>query len=72
MKRLSNLFWALALVLSHWSCASAAWSYRDMLCGIRHSCCSAPAWVALLPLIPYGLGIALCAGLGWYLRKKEK
>lgn len=70
MKKLSNLMFALALVLSHTMCAVVAYAYREMLCSIAHGLCSAPAGVAFVYLIPFGIGIALCTGLGLYFRKK--
>ena len=36
MKKLSYLFFALALVLSHLMCWTVAFNYRGMLCGILH------------------------------------
>lgn len=41
MKKVSNLMFVAALVLSHLTCIVVAYNYRDMLCGIAHSCYSA-------------------------------
>lgn len=71
MKKIGNLFTAAALLLSHAMCVVAAWDYRDMLCGIAHSCYSAPAWVAFVHVIPFGIGIAICAALALYFRRKQ-
>ena len=43
MKKLSYLFIAIAILLSDIMCAVVAFNYRDMICGIEHSCYSAPA-----------------------------
>ena len=72
MKKVSNLLFVAALVLSHLMCIVVAYNYRDMLCGIQHSCYSAPAWVAFLDIIPYGLGIIVCVLLAYLLRRKAK
>lgn len=60
MKKLSIVFGLLAIILSNVMCAVVAFNYRDMLCGIQHSCYSAPAWVAFLSAIPYVVAIAVC------------
>ena len=61
MGKLSHLFSAVAILLSDVMCAVVAFGYRDMLCGIEHSCYSAPASVAFLYSIPFGVGIAGCS-----------
>ena len=71
MKKLSYLFATLALVLSHAMCIVVAWNYRDMLCGIAHSCYSAPAWAAYLHVIPFGIGIVICVVLALHFRGKK-
>ena len=72
MKKLSYLFAALAIVLSDIMCFVVAYNYRDMLCGIEHSCYSAPASTAFLYAIPFMLGIIVCVLLTIMLRKKSK
>ena len=72
MKKLQYLFTVLAFILSHIMCFVVAWNYRDMLCGIAHSCYSAPAEVAFLTAIPYAAGILLCGILAAIFRKKAK
>ena len=69
MKKVSNLMLFAALVLSHLMCIVVAYNYRDMLCGIRHSCYSAPASVAFLHIIPYGIGIIICVIIAYLLRR---
>lgn len=70
MKKLSNLFAALAIVLSDIMCFVVAYNYRDMLCGIKHAGYSAPASTAFLYTIPFVVGIIVCAVLAIRFRKK--
>jgi hypothetical protein len=70
MKKLSNLFTALAIVLSDIMCFVVAYNYRDMLCGIEHAGYSAPASTAFLYAIPFVVGIVVCAILSIRFRKK--
>ena len=72
MKKLSYLFIVLAILLSDLMCAVVAFNYRDMLCGIAHSCYSAPANVAFLCAIPFGIGIMICAVAAYTLYKKAE
>lgn len=69
-KPLSRLFAVLALALSHLMCITVAYGYCEMQWGIRFACYSAPAWVAFLGAIPYAAGIAICAVLAWFLRRR--
>ena len=72
MKKVSSLLSVAALVLSHLMCIVVAYHYRDMLCGIQHSCYSAPASVAFLHIIPFGIGIMICLTIAYLLRRKDK
>ena len=72
MKRISLLLTIIALILSHLMCFVVAWNYRDMLCGIAHSCYSAPAEMAFLTAIPYAVGIMICGILAYIFRRKAK
>ena len=72
MKRISLLLTIIALILSHIMCFVVAWNYRDMLCGIAHSCYSAPAEIAFLTAIPYAAGILICGILAYIFRRKAK
>lgn len=72
MKKLSYAFAALSVILSHLMCIEVAYNYRDMLCGIEHSCYSAPAYVAFFALVPYTAGILICALASFVLHKKAK
>lgn len=70
MKKLSYLFIAIAILLSDIMCFVVAYNYRDMLCGIEHAGYSAPANVAFLSAIPFGIGIIICAVVAYTLHKK--
>ena len=71
MKKLSVVFGLFAIILSNVMCAVVAFNYRDMLCGIRHSCYSAPAWVAFLSAIPYAVAIVVCVILAVVFKKRS-
>ena len=51
--------------------SAVAFGYREMLCGIEHSCYSAPASVAFLYAIPFGIGIAVCSLVAYILHKRS-
>ena len=72
MKKWSYLFTALAILLSDAMCATVAYRWRDMLCGIRHGGYSAPASVALLYALPFAAGIVICIVLAVYFFRKVK
>ena len=72
MKKLSYLFIVVAILLSDIMCAVVAFNYRDMLCGMEHSSYSAPASVAFLSAIPFGIGIIICAAVAYTLHKKAR
>ena len=71
MKKMSNLFIVFAIILSDIMCAVVAYSYSNMLWGIRFAGYSAPAWVAFYYAIPYGIGIIVCIIVAIRLRKQE-
>lgn len=60
MKKISNIFVLLAIILSDVMCAVVAYNYCTMEWGIRYAGYSAPAWVAFLYAIPFGIGIIVC------------
>lgn len=72
MKRLSYLFIALAVVLSDIMCFVVAYNYRGMLCGIEHAGYSAPANIAFLHTIPFGMAIIVCIVFACIFRKKAQ
>ncbi|MBE6960268.1 MAG: hypothetical protein E7448_06065 [Ruminococcaceae bacterium] len=71
MKKISNLLIALAIILGDIMCATVAYNYRDMLCGIEHAGYSAPASTALLYAIPFAVGITVCVILAIRFCKKS-
>ena len=72
MKKLSYLFTALAIVLSDMMCFVVAYNYRGMLCGIEHAGYSAPASTAFLYVIPFVVGIAVCAVVAYIFYKRSR
>ncbi len=71
MKKISIIFWVLAIVLSDIMCAVVAYDYRDMICGIEHLGYSAPVGTAFLLVIPYVIGIVICIILAIIFRNKR-
>jgi len=71
MKKISNIFIALAILLSDVMCAVVAYNYCAMQWGAKYAMYSAPAWVAFLYAIPFGIAIVVCAVVAVVLRKKE-
>ena len=71
MKKISNVFIALAIILSDVMCAVVAYNYCAMQWGAKYAAYSAPASVAFLYAIPYGIGIVVCGIVAMVLRRKE-
>ena len=72
MKKISNIFIALAVILCSVMCAVVAYNYASMQWAIKYAGYSAPTSVAFLYAIPYGIGIVVCAVVAMVLRKKGK
>lgn len=72
MKKISRLFTWLAIILSDVMCAVVAYNYCRMQWGTRYAAYSAPAWVAFLYAIPYGIGIVVCVVLAAAMKKKSE
>lgn len=70
MKKLSIIFALLAVLLSDIMCATVAYNYRDMLCGIEHAGYSAPVSTVFVYAVPFVVGIIVCVVLAIRLRKK--
>ena len=70
MKKLSNLFAALAVLLSDMMCAVVAYNYCELVWGGKYAGYGAPASTAFLYAVPYGIGIVVCAVLALVFRKK--
>ena len=71
MKKISNIFIALAIILSNVMCAVVAYNYCAMQWGAKYAGYSTPASVAFLYIIPYGIGIGVCAIVVRVLRKRK-
>ena len=70
-KTLSRVLLALTLLLSHTAVGVGAWNYVSLYyCG-TYGGCSAPAWVGLLPAVPFAAGALVCLGL-WVLFEKRR
>lgn len=72
MKKLSNIFIALAIILSNVMCAVVGYNYGILYLGGRYGMYSAPAWVALLYAIPFGIGILVCLVMAMVMRRRGK
>ncbi len=72
MKKLSNLFAILAVLLTNVACAAVAYAYCDALWAVRMGNTGAPASVALLYIIPYAIAVAALALTAALLKKKGK
>jgi hypothetical protein len=72
MKKLSNVFGLLAVLLSNVMCAVVAYNYCDIKWGIRYAAYSAPTYVAFLCAIPYLIGIIVCVFIAVVLGRKER
>lgn len=70
MKNVSRLFLILAVILSNVMCAVVAYNFCDMQWGIKYAAYSAPASVAFLYVIPYGIGIVICVIVSVVLNNK--
>ena len=63
MKKISNIFIVLAVVLSDVMCAVVGYNYAVLQWGSEHAGYSAPASTAFLYAIPFVTGIIVCAVL---------
>jgi len=72
MKKISNIFFALVVILCSVMCAVVGYNYASMQWGIKYAGYSAPASVAFLYAIPYGIGIVVCVVVAIVLRNKGK
>lgn len=70
-KYLTNIFAAVAILLSDVMCALVAYTYRDMLCADKHMGHSAPATLAFIYVIPFLAAIAACVLLALVFRQKK-
>lgn len=71
-KVLAAVFILIGLTLSHVMCAYVAFTYCDMLWGIKYEGWSAPADAAFLLAIPYLLGTIAAFAAAFALWRKSK
>lgn len=71
MKKIHNIFIALAIILSDVMCAVVAYNFSKMQWGAKYGMYSAPVWVAFLYGIPYAIGIVVCVIVAIVLKKKN-
>ena len=72
MKKISDLFIVLAILLSDVICAVVAYNYCTLQWGGQYAGYSAPASTAFLYVIPYGIGIIFCIILACVFHKKQE
>lgn len=72
MKKWSYAFIVVAMILSHTMCALVAYTYCNMTWLAKNGMTSAPAHVAFLDAVPFGIGIAVCIVAAFILKKKQK
>lgn len=70
VKKLSIVFWVLAILLSDIMCAVVAYNYCDLLWGGKYAGYSAPASTAFLYAIPFAIGMIVSIVLAIICRKK--
>ncbi|WP_033121632.1 hypothetical protein [Oscillibacter sp. ER4] len=71
MKKISYLFFGLAILLSDVMCAVVAFNYGKMLWGTKNAGYSAPASTAFLWAIPFLIGIIVCIIIALVAKKKR-
>ena len=71
-KYLSYVFIGTAVLLSDVMCATVAYEYCYMQWSIRYSGASAPASVAFVFIIPYAVGIVICAVLARFFHRRYR
>lgn len=71
-KHLVYLFAVLAILLSNIMCATVAYHYCALELGGQYAGYSAPANIAFLLCIPYGIGIIICVILACFFNKKHQ
>lgn len=70
MKKLSLIFAALSIILTNVMVAVIAYNYARIEMCIKYSGCSAPASVAFVYAIPFGIVIIACIVLAIHLKNK--
>lgn len=70
MKTFSTIFGVLAVLLSDVMCAVIAFNYCNLTWAGKYAGGGAPAGVAFLYAIPFGVAIAVCALLAVAFKRK--
>lgn len=71
LKVISNVFWLMALVLSHYMCAVVAFNYCNMFYMGKYEGFSAPPDTAFLLSVPFLIGIIVCIAVAIILHRKS-
>lgn len=71
MKKISNLFLVLSVLLSDVMCAHVAYRYCKIQYGIKYEGYTAIPELAFLYVVPYLIGVVACIIVAVKLRKKE-
>ena len=69
-KKIAICFWIMAVLLSDIMCVVVAYTYCDMVWGIRYAGYSAPASTAFMLAIPFVIGIVICVALAIFFKRK--
>ena len=72
MRKISNILFAFAIILSNVMSAVVAYNYCELEWGMRYAGYSAGPEVAFFYIVPYGIAIAGCVAIAMILRKKGK
>ena len=72
MKKLSNIFGFLAILLTNVMVAVIAYNYGVMKVGVEYGGYSAPLSTVFLYAIPFGIGIIACIAVSIHYKKMEK
>ena len=70
MRKISNVFMLLTVLLSGIMCVVVGVNYGKMVWGIENAGYSAPSVVAFISAIPFVIAIVICIVLAVFMRKK--
>lgn len=71
MKKISNIFWILAALLTNVMCAVVGYNFCNMRIGVMNGGYSAPVSVAFLYAIPFVVGISVCVALALVFKARN-
>ena len=72
MKKLSNVFAMLAILLTNTMCVVVTYVCTNGYHAAKHHCTSAPWEVGLLFIIPFAVAIIACSIVSYIAKKKVK